>query len=80
MLTNLLVYVICRYNVILNTVSEAGSWGSYWVYTGIRGAASAGELPAYGTELGIILYIYVSENYIFLKVLAGSLKIKELVK
>ena len=26
------------YNVILNTVPEVGSEGSYWVYTGLRGA------------------------------------------
>ena len=44
------------YNVILNTVPEAGSWGSCWVYTGLRGAAK-GELPASGTVLKIILYI-----------------------
>ena len=45
-----------RYNVILNTVPETGSWGSYWVYTGLRGAA-LGELPASGTVLRIILYL-----------------------
>ena len=28
-----------KYNVISNTVPEAGSCGSYWVYTGLRGAA-----------------------------------------
>ena len=28
-----------KYNVILNSVPEAGSWGIYWVYTGLRGAA-----------------------------------------
>ena len=28
-----------KYNVILNSVPGAGSWGSYWVYTGLRGAA-----------------------------------------
>ena len=44
------------YNVILDTVPEAGSWGSYWVYTWLRGAA-LGELPASGTVLRIILYV-----------------------
>ena len=44
------------YNVILNTLPEAGGWGSYWVYTGLRGAAYR-ELPASGTVLRIILYV-----------------------
>ena len=43
------------YNDMLNTLPEAGSWGSYCVYTGPRGAAQ-GELPASGTVLSISLY------------------------
>ena len=45
---------IYKYNDILNTVPEAGSGGSYWVYTGLRGAA-LGKLPDYGTVLRTIL-------------------------
>ena len=33
------VQVYITYNVILNTVPEAGSYRSYWVYTGLRAAA-----------------------------------------
>ena len=51
----LLKCVSISYNVILNTVPEAGSWGSYSVYTGLRGAALE-ELPASGTVLRIIFY------------------------
>ena len=44
-----------RYSIILNTLPEAGSSGSYWVYTGLRGAAEE-ELPASGKVLRIMLY------------------------
>ena len=27
----------CLYNIILNTVPKAGTWESYWVYSGLRG-------------------------------------------
>ena len=41
------------YNVILNTVPEAGSWGSLWMYTGLKAAAAS------STVLRIILYFCV---------------------
>ena len=61
------------YNVILNTVPEAGSWGRYWVYTGLRGVAW-GELPASGTVLRIILYNDCGFVYTLF-----NIKIKQLV-
>ena len=50
------IHFFC-YNVILNIVPEAGSWCSYWVYTGLR-EATLGELAAFGTVLRIIFYFH----------------------
>ena len=48
------IVIIKKYNDMLNTLPETGSWGSYWVYTGLREAA-LGELPASGKALSIAL-------------------------
>ena len=36
---NTLLVFLFSYNAILDTVPEAGSWGSNWVYTGLKRAA-----------------------------------------
>ena len=46
-----------RYNVILNTVPEAGNWGSYLVYTGLRGAAWETTSLRYRIKNNVVHYI-----------------------